>query len=168
VSATVAPERIWLCDTCGADMPRACRDPGPGCRVDAELVVWRLEQAGETLLAMRLARAGPEQWRSGMPEVVRTAIESYGWEIEPARPAVPSAAAVTAMDIAYRWLQLIPQHRMVLRRIVAMRSLVHPVNGRHISSWRRCGRLIGADHHAVQSWHRQGIATIVAALRGEL
>ena len=69
------------------------------------------------------------------------------------------------MDEALAWLQLIPQDRYVLRRIVGARSLVHPISDRHLYSWRRLGSVLGADHKAVQRWHAQGIATIVAGLR---
>ena len=44
----------------------------------------------------------------------------------------------------------------MLRRIVGARSLVHPMTGRHLYSWRRLGTAIGADHKAVQRWHAQG------------
>jgi hypothetical protein len=30
--------------------------------------------------------------------------------------------------------------------------------------WRRLGKALGADHKAIQRWHAQGIAMIVAAL----
>ena len=70
------------------------------------------------------------------------------------------------MDRVYLWLALIPQHRHVLRRIVAARSLVNPVTGRHLFEWRAVGRMVRADHHAMQRWHGQGVALIVEALRG--
>lgn len=68
------------------------------------------------------------------------------------------------MDEAFGWLPLIPPDRWVLRRIVAARCLVHPITGRHLFAWRRLGSLIGADHKAIQRWHRQGVDLIVAAL----
>jgi len=132
----------------------------------AESVVARLEAAGATLLAMRLRAAGPAGVRSSMPEPVREACESYGWVPEPIRAAIPDAEAITAMDEAFGWLALIPPHRRVLRRIVAARSLVHPLSGRHCMTWRRVGDVVGASHTAVRVWHAQGIACIVLGLGG--
>jgi hypothetical protein len=44
------------------------------------------------------------------------------------------------------------------------RALVSPVTERHLFTWRRLATLLGADHKAVQRWHAQGVAMIVAAL----
>lgn len=130
---------------------------------DHELVVYRLEEAGATLLA--LPHSG---WSTGLRssslEIVRAAIESYGWTSNRIRPAVPSSAQISRMDEAMAWLTLIPLDRYVLRRIVGARSLVHPITERHLFPWRRLATAIGADHKAVQRWHAQGIDLIVAKL----
>jgi hypothetical protein len=68
------------------------------------------------------------------------------------------------MDEALAWIPMIPQDRYVLRRVVGARSLVHPITDRHLFPWRRLGAVLGADHKAVQRWHAQGIALIVASL----
>src|SRR4051812_7675284 len=155
---------VWVCARCGAELEEACDPIQRRCPVDAELVTSRLEQAGATLLAMRTRSPYPVEYGSGWPDVVHLAIESYGWSDEPNRPAVPSAAAISSMDRTYAWLLLLPRSRYVLRRVVAGRSLVHPATGRHILSWHRLGRMLGADHHAVQRWHGQGIGLLVSAL----
>ncbi len=130
---------------------------------DRTLVICRLEEAGATLLA--LPRTG---WFTGLRasslEIVRNAIESYGWTEKRLRPAVPSAARISRMDEAMGWITLIPLERYVLRRIVGARSLVHPITERHLYPWRRIAAAIGADHKAVQRWHAQGIELIVARL----
>jgi hypothetical protein len=128
------------------------------------MVGHRLEAAGMTLLAMRTPSAYPAGVRSAMPDVLREAIEAYGWTDEPSRAAVPDAAEITRMDVAYGWLRLIPQNRHVLRRIVAARSLVSPETCRHIMTWKRIAVLLGADSRAIKSWHTHGIAIIVGAL----
>jgi hypothetical protein len=130
---------------------------------DAELVTYRLEEAGATLLAMP-GTGWSTSLRSSSLEIVRSAIESYGWTSNRIRPPVPSAARITRMDEAMAWLPMIPIDRYVLRRIVGARSLVHPVTERHLFPWRRLGVAIGADHKAVQRWHAQGIDLIVGAL----
>jgi len=52
----------------------------------------------------------------------------------------------------------------VLRRIVGARALVSPLTDRHLFPWRRLAAVLGADHKAVQRWHAQAIALLVASL----
>src|SRR3954466_5976735 len=133
---------VWACQRCGYGLDGACSVLTAGCRVDRELVVLRLEQAGATLLAMRGKSPFPTVIRSGMPEVLHEMMDAYGWSEAEVRPAVPSAHAISRMDVAYGWLPHIPEQRRVLRRIVAARSLVDPMSGRHVVSWRRLGVLV--------------------------
>ncbi len=133
--------------------------------IDAQFVTWRLEEAGTTLLC--LPNTGwSTRLRSSSLDLLRNALESSGWSDQRVRPAVPSAAKITRMDEAMGWLQLIPNDRYVLRRIVGARSLVSPTTERYLFPWRRLAAAIGADHKAVQRWHAQGIGLIVAALHG--
>jgi hypothetical protein len=134
---------------------------------DPEYVLYRLEEAGRTLLA--LPNKGPStQLRTTRHDVVQSAVEVYGWTRVDARlrPAMPSAAQVTRMDEALDWIRIIPIDRYVLRRIVGARALVSPITERHLFSWRRLGTLLGADHKAIQRWHGQGIDLIVGSLQG--
>ncbi|GLR67576.1 hypothetical protein GCM10010909_22570 [Acidocella aquatica] len=131
--------------------------------LSAEEIVARLEAAGAALLAMP-ARGYSTQLRQMKFDVVHTALEAYGWESAVARPPVPSAAAISAMDEAFGWLAIIPEARYVLRRILGARALVHPLTERHLYPWRRLGTMLGADHKSVQRWHGQGIDLIGAAL----
>src|ERR1700722_2050330 len=124
--------------------------------VDADYVVYRLEEAGATLLALP-GTGWTTRLRMSTLDIVRTALEVYGWEAAKIRPAVPSAAKIDRMDEALAWIPLIPASRYVLRRIVGARSLVHPVTDRHLYSWRRLGATLGSDHKAVQRWHAQAI-----------
>ena len=129
----------------------------------AEWVILRLEEAGTTLLA--LPNSGPStRLVQGGLEWVRDAAEAYGAARAKIRPAVPSAAQITRMDQALGWVSRIPDDRYVLRRIVGARSLVNPMTGRYLYSWRRLGHAVGADHKAMQRWHTQGIDLIVASL----
>jgi hypothetical protein len=131
--------------------------------IDADLVVCRLEEAGATLLALP-GSGWSTRLRTSSLEIVRTAIESYGWRTNRIRPPIPSPARITRMDEAMGWISLIPLDRYVLRRIVGARSLVHPITQRHLYPWRRIAAAIGADHKAVQRWHAQGIDLIVTKL----
>ena len=132
--------------------------------IDADYVVYRLEEAGATLLALP-GTGWSTQLRTSSLEIVRTALEAYGWSDACIRPAVPSADKITRMDEAMSWIPLIPLDRYVLRRVVGARSLVHPVTDRHLFPWRRLGKAMGTDHKAIQRWHAQGISLIVAALK---
>lgn len=135
----------------------------PNAAFDAELVIYRLEEAGTSLLA--LPQTGfSTRLRQSRYDIVRTALEAYGWEEKRLRPPIPSAAHITRMDEALGWVALIPQDRFVIRRIVGARALVSPTTERHLYSWRRLGSLLGADHKAIQRWHAQGIDHIVTAL----
>jgi len=137
-----------------------------GNMVDAAFVIQRLEQAGAALLALP-GTGWSTRLRTSSLDIVRTAMESYGWSTKRLRPPVPSAIDISRMDEAMGWITLIPLDRYVLRRIVGARSLVHPITQRHLFPWRRVATAIGADHKAVQRWHAQGIALIVAALNDE-
>lgn len=155
---TLKPPQAGLSDTGVICRPRSFDGP-----VDADYIVYRLEEAGATLLALP-GTGWTTRLRQSSLEIVRTALEAYGWESARIRPAVPSGDKIDRMDEALTWLQLIPGDRYVLRRIVGARSLVHPISDRHLFTWRRLGLAIGADHKAVQRWHAQGIAMIVSGL----
>ena len=132
--------------------------------VDAETVIARLEEAGTTLLS--LPRSGPTTaLKQTRQQFVSEAIEAYA-ATDDSRPRlpVPPAARITRMDQALAWIPLIPADKLVLRRIVGCRSLVSPLTGRHLFSWRRLARLLGADHKAISRWHATGIDLIVATL----
>ncbi len=132
--------------------------------IDADFVIYRLEEAGATVLALP-GTGWSTRMRSSSIEIVRTAMESYGWSAARIRPPVPSSDKITRMDEAMAWLTLIPQEKYVLRRVVGARSLVHPITDRHLFPWRRLGAALGADHKAVQRWHAQGIDMIVKGLK---
>jgi hypothetical protein len=141
-------------------------DSGRGTQpspTDDQFVIARLEEAGATLLALP-GTGWTTRLRVSSLDIVRAAIENYGWTESRVRPAIPSAARISRMDEAMGWIPLIPLDRYVLRRIVGARSLVNPTTERHLFPWRRLGAVLGADHKAVQRWHRQGIGMIVAAL----
>ena len=131
--------------------------------LDAAGIVQALEEAGATLMA--LPSGGYSTRMSQMRfDVVHTALDAYGWEAPALRAPAPGAAEISAMDRAYAWLRLIPDRSFVIRRILAARSLVHPLTGRHLYTWRRLGITLGADHKSVQRWHASGISMLLEAL----
>ncbi len=142
---------------------RAAAGPLDRPAYDAELVIYRLEEAGTTLLSIP-DRGYTTKLRSSSLDIVRSALEAYGWAEKTIRPPVPSAAKIDRMDKALSWIPLIPADKYVLRRIVGARCLISPLTERNLYSWRRLAAALGADHKAIQRWHAQGIDLIVTAL----
>lgn len=132
--------------------------------IDAETVIYRLEEAGQTLLS--LPNRGPTTaLRQTRHHYLAEAVEAFTAETDlPPRMPIPSPANITRMDQALAWIPLIPDANRVIRRIVGCRSLVSPLTERHLFTWRRLARLLGADHKAIQRWHATGIDTILATL----
>ena len=165
----MTPARPALTVPASFDPHRTRRPTAPPVRparsaIDAETVIARLEEAGHTLLC--LPSTGPTTaLRQTRHQYVAEALEAYA-AAEPSRPRppVPPATRITRMDQALAWITLIPADRLVLRRIVGCRCLVSPLTGRHLFSWRRLARLLGADHKTIQHWHATGIDTITATL----
>ena len=61
---------------------------------DVELVTYRLEEAGAALLALP-GTGWSTRLRASSLEIVRTAIECYGWTEKRIRPPIPSATRIT-------------------------------------------------------------------------
>ena len=131
---------------------------------DAEVVQYRLEEAGATLLALPSKGCLPAGYRSNWPEVLVNAAEAYGYGPITIKAPVPSARKVTRMDEAFGWMKLVPEDRINHRRILLLRALTSPITGRHRHSWRSIGTMFGWDYRAVQRWHAEGISWIVMAL----
>ena len=99
----------------------------PRTSIDADVVNYRLAEAGETLLALPKGDWSLRLDTASL-EIVRTALEVYGWTSEHRiKPALPSMAKIARMDEALDWVTLISPERAVLRRVVGARALVHPI-----------------------------------------
>jgi hypothetical protein len=133
---------------------------------DGDTVIYRLEEAGATLLALP-AGGYSTGMRTTKFEIAQAAVEYQG-QAGRLRPPAPDAAHISRMDEALGWITLIPLERHVLRRIIGCRCLVSPTTERHLYSWRRLATALGAEHKAVQRWHAQGIRVIVAALQARM
>ncbi len=126
-----------------------------------ERLVRKFEEAGATLLALPYQRVGPALRQVRWPE---TQGEEAGFRegtLRQLTSPAPGAAEISVMDRVFGLIGLIPADRVLLRRIVHARSLVSPLTGRHIYSWRKLGALLGADHKAVQRWHADAIEIIL-------
>src|ERR1700760_1424555 len=101
-----------------------------GYQIDPDFVVYRLEEAGATLLALP-GTGYSTRLRTSSLEIVRAALDSYGSIEARIQPSIPAAERITRMDEAMSWIPLIPLDRYMLRRVVGARSLVHPITDRH-------------------------------------
>jgi hypothetical protein len=122
-------------------------------------VIKRLEAAGKTLMAL------PDKGYSPALAQRRHEIIRKLFHDEPLPPrvsvAMPDELDVMAMEIAYGWVvRFIPVEQAEMRRVVHMRSLVHPISNRHICGWRKIGRIMRCDYKTVQSLHSRGIKKI--------
>ena len=129
----------------------------------AAWVAMRLEEAGATLMAMRHTGFSP-RLRVFWPEMVRDSFIDLP-SADLARVSLPGPERISAMDEAFAWVGLIPPDRTLLRRLLLLRALVNPVTERHVYSWRRLARHLGADHRAVGRWHGDALDMVVVALR---
>src|ERR1700709_176042 len=78
-----------------------------GHEIDADFVIYRLEEAGATLLALPGTGYSTRLGTASL-EIVQTALDAYGWSDAAIRPAIPSAEKITRMDEALGWIPLIP------------------------------------------------------------
>jgi hypothetical protein len=131
----------------------------------AEQIVMLFEEAGATLLALP-GQGYSTRMRTMRLDVVHSALDAYGWQNAALRPPMPSAAAISQMDMVFGWLTLIPESKYMLRRILGARALVHPLTLRHLFPWRRIGQMLGADHKSVQRWHGQAVDMLLGMLEG--
>jgi hypothetical protein len=142
----------------------------------AEEVGRRLEDAGQTLMALPLPRGAlPQDARSRWPDAVRGYEDVFaaliGASPEVAQDfsdshnrvrTVPSARSVGQMDEVLDWLWSISDSRK--RRLCLARALVHPVSGRHLASYRKLGRLFGLHHETVRVWHDRALSELAMVL----
>lgn len=167
----------------------ACRADMPICRKSptAELAaIWtveevgqRLEDAGRTLMSLPMPRGSlPKDARSRWPDAVRGYEDAFAALIG-ASPevkqdfadshnrvrTVPSARSVGQMEEALDWLWRLDDPRK--RRLCLARSLIHPLNGRHLASYRKLGRIFGLHHDTVRAWHDRALAELAVFLTRE-
>src|SRR5206468_9936993 len=113
--------------------------------VTAEYLLFRLREAGETLMALPGRGCFPAGLKSSMPEYLQTPQDEDSHKLDPKRsaeqkleegrprPAPPSAAAISFMDETYEWVRLLPcisDLQRQTRRVVMLRSLAHPLSER--------------------------------------
>ena len=143
-------------------------------------VIRRLEDAGRTIMQSPMPKHGmPAGHKSNWPDVVQRFWDVMGHaEHDEERGGTaadraneyndtkitPSNKAEDECREALHWLWYIkkPKHR----RIVAARMLMHPVDDKHIKTFRALSNEWGVTEITIRSWHSSGIDSIVLALAG--
>lgn len=125
-----------------------------------EMLLEHFRRAMATLRRTPLKRGDcPADARAAWPDVVREAVEAYGWDSERVR-RLPTAAEIAHMDRVIWLLMREPDRR---RRL----ALCCVAVGMH---YRAAARAIGVgSHHTVKAWCESSLRLIAAdaALRGD-
>ena len=139
------------------------REPSRG-KIDAELVVYRLEEAGTTLLSLPSTFWGnhvtPET-----RDAIRTALDAYGWTGPRNPPPVPDKLRTQRMAEAFAWLDLTPDARPTTRKIVMLRALKAPVTKNYLFTFPALGKGFCTTPTGAKNMHTEGVRLIVEALR---
>lgn len=117
-------------------------------------VIASLDRAADTIRRMSFPRNGaPPRVMSYWPDVVRNAMEAYGWEPDRPRLSRPSPEAIDDLDRVLPWLfPLDPTQR----KIVWTRAMGF--------SWQRIAEVMGVNAGQVRYAHEKAIDRIVSLL----
>jgi len=122
-----------------------------------ELRDW-LEWAGGRLLSLGGRKPGPAEPRIAWPDFPQETATAYGYGKPTLRLTRPAKDEIPVMDEILAFPNLVSN--VTQRRIVQCRSLVLPINGRYLYSWRRIARLLSINHQTAISWHGKGLEEI--------
>ncbi|MFN4281182.1 MAG: DUF6362 family protein [Alphaproteobacteria bacterium] len=118
----------------------------------------RLEEAAKTLVALKLTiRDIPSRQLVRWPEVVRGALDAYGFTPQRPRVAAPSPAAIDRADETVAWLLWMSAEE---RRIVWARACK--------IAWRKLEDLDGRSHTTLRKVRVAGLDAILARLNAPL
>jgi hypothetical protein len=115
----------------------------------------RLREAATTFLAWNANQPHPlaKGYGNGWPQIVREAAEAYGWTPETTKLAVPSPDAISRMDEALAWLDLVERDDQKL--------LWKWANGRQL--W-RLGQEWGKSESQIRYWLTRACGVIAGQL----
>lgn len=128
----------------------------------------RLYEAVNTLQRLPMPRGGmPAVSRSGHPDVVRDAVEAYGYELARTRPAAPSPRAIERMEEALGWLLWVEGRERIALFVTSFARWDEAKGEWRPISLRKAGRLMDASHEAVRQWRASAVGAIVLQLMQE-
>lgn len=125
-----------------------------------------LAEAGKALLSMPPNHEYPAAFRTAWPEILRVIREGDRALDSMARPALPSAQEIAAMQYRMMWITRFLESRP-LRRIVCMRMLVHPLSETPLRSWRDIAAVFGRSPTTAQAWHTKACGLIAKGLNAQ-
>ncbi len=118
----------------------------------------RLEEAAKTLVALKLTlRDIPSRQMARWPDVVRCALDAYGFTPQRPRVAAPTPAAIDRADETVAWLLWMAPEQ---RRIVWARACK--------IAWRKLEDLDGRSHTTLRKVRAAGLDAILARLNAPL
>lgn len=133
---------------------------------DEEIVTW-LEWAGAKLIAMPGRRIGPADPGALWVDFVQDSRNfSDVQQRLHVKAMAPSAGEITMMDLVLPLPTLCSE--FLTRRVLHARSLVHPINHRHLYRWTRIARLLHADRRSVRRWHHSGVVEIAHKIEPDM
>lgn len=131
-----------------------------------EIITW-LEWAGAKLIAMPGRRVRPAEptslWVDYVQDIRNT--DEFRQRLS-IRAMAPSAEEITVMDAILPLPSICAEH--TTRRVIHARSLVHPVNNRHLYRWTRIAKLLHTDRRTVRRWHHAGIDEIARKIEPDI
>lgn len=127
-----------------------------------------LEWASAKLIALPGRRIGPGGFRSFWPDFERDLSLDFDPELRRAaalRQAAPSGPELDLMDLILALPNLIV--RPERRRVVRLRTLIHPISGRHLWPWTRLAREFVVRTYTAKLWYDRGLSEVCGKLRPE-
>lgn len=125
----------------------------------SEIDTW-LCWAGKRLLSMPSSKVKPQEYRSYWPDVVQelNKFEKLNHGDRPLRASAPTKEDIPIVDT----ILTLPNRcsDVKVRRVLHARSLIHPINDRHIYGWSKLARLLHVDRRTVKHWHNSGLEEI--------
>jgi len=113
--------------------------------------------AGKCLLAMPSARVKPQEYRSYWPDVVQelNKFERLNHGERRKQPSGPTKDDIPIMD----QILLLPNlcEDVEIRRVLRLRSLIHPLRDNHVYSWTRIAKVLHSDRRAVARLYDKGL-----------
>lgn len=113
-----------------------------------------LREAGRVLKRTPFAKGSrPAELRAAWPDVVREAIDAYGYTKVRCRGGIPSPLELDRMDEAWGWLWHVKGQE---RQIIFARAIG--------ATWRALQEQLDISHVTLSKIHKRGISQIAAAL----
>lgn len=139
-----------------AALPMASENTAQLVTITPETLEYWLEWAGARLIAMPGKHIGPEPYRVIWPDFSQETFQVLQFRKGTSlRANAPTNAEIPLVDE----ILLFPNYcsRINHRRIIHVRSLIHPVNGRNLYSWSRIAKLFHSNPQNIKRMYNSGM-----------